>query len=128
MAWLGFLGLAMGLGRGCDCDCRCGRCKGSLLSEFSVSGHSLVSLTAPSGTLRLGTSAAVERFRRIPVGAPPRDAAADTQASRRAKHCAHWGILIEQSVLGTLPLSNKTQVCTKTYQGMYTGWLSHGLG
>ena len=37
-------------------------------------------------------------------GAWPRDAAADTQASRQAKQCAHRGILIQQSVLGSLPL------------------------
>ena len=36
----------------------------------------------------------VTRFR---GGAWPRDAAADTKASRQAKHCAHRGILIEQS-------------------------------
>ena len=37
-------------------------------------------------------------------GAWPWNAAADTQANRQAKHCAHRGILIEQSVLGSLPL------------------------
>ena len=58
----------------------------------------------------------------------PRDNAADTQASRQAKHCAHMGILTEQSVLGSLPLGNKTKVCTESHQGMYTGGLSHGLG
>ena len=60
--------------------------------------------------------------------ARPRNAAADTQASRQAKHWAHMGILIEQSVLGTLQLWNETKVCTKKHQGMYTGGLSHGLG
>ena len=37
-------------------------------------------------------------------GAWPRDAAADTQASRQAKYCAHRGILMKQSVLGSVPL------------------------
>ena len=35
---------------------------------------------------------------------------------------------IEQSVLGSFQLRNKTKVCTKTHQSMYTGGLSHGLG
>ena len=41
-------------------------------------------------------------------GAWRQDAAADTQASRQAKHCAHRGILIYQSLLGSVPLCNKT--------------------
>ena len=36
--------------------------------RFSGSGQQLVSLTAPTRTLGLGTSAAVERFLRVPVG------------------------------------------------------------
>ena len=62
-------------------------------------------------------------------GAWRRDAVGDTQASRQARHCAHRGILTEQRVLGSLPLCNKTKVCTnKTHQGMYTGGFSHELG
>ena len=37
-------------------------------------------------------------------GAWPRDAAADMQASRQAKHCTRKCILIEESVVGSLPL------------------------
>ena len=40
----------------------------------------------------------------FPGGALPLDAAVDTQATRQAKHCAHRGIPIEQSVLGSLAL------------------------
>ena len=61
-------------------------------------------------------------------GSWPRDAAEDTQASRQAKHCAHRGILIEQSVLGFLRLCNKRKVCTTMCQGMYTGELRHEQG
>ena len=61
-------------------------------------------------------------------GAWPRYAAMDRQASRQAKHRAHRGILIEQSILRSLPLWKKTKICTKTHEGTYTGWLSHGLG
>ena len=61
-------------------------------------------------------------------GAWPRNAVADTQASRQAKHCARRGILIQQSILGSLPLWNKAKVYTKTHQGMYTGELTYRLG
>ena len=56
-------------------------------------------------------------------GAWPRDAAADTQASKQAKHCAFRGILIEQSVPGSLPLRNKTEVCTKKTSGYVHRWV-----
>ena len=36
-------------------------------------------LVAPSGTRGLGNPAAVKRFRRVPVGGRPRDAAVDTR-------------------------------------------------
>ena len=45
------------------------------------------------------------------------------QASRQAKHCAHKGILIEQSVLGSLPLWKKNK-------GMYnntSGYVQTGF-
>ena len=67
MVRLGYLGLALGPGCGCGCSCWCESCKGSLKSEFSGSGYLFVSSKTPSGTLGLGTSAVVERFRRVSV-------------------------------------------------------------
>ena len=62
-------------------------------------------------------------------GAWPQDAAGDTQASRQAEHSAHKGILIEQSVLGSLPIRNKRKgmykqhirVCTQVGKTMNWG-------
>ena len=54
-----------------------------------------------SGASKVKLGAVVTCYR---GGAWPRDAPADTQASRQAKQYAHRGILIEQSVPGSLPL------------------------
>ena len=77
------------------------RCKESSMTKISGLGDSL----GPEWYAGTGYLSGGRMLLTLSRGGPrPQDAAADTQASRQAKHCAHRGNHIEQSFLGFLPL------------------------